>query len=229
MWIKNIFSKPAPKPEIPTYMTDFSWSQDSDQSIVDSTGRYDMKRFSKHESDTIIHVLNVVNRKYPREYRALGLANESYPIKYKPRYVLYEIIVLTYGDSDSPYEQFAVALAYQSKGAYFRKEALRYFEECEKHISADLLKKFISFMPLYTYTTFADLYKQEHDFEKAIYYTRLAKKYAEPGNPVFDQRIKDYQEKMTMGVKKRNMKMSKQQAEFEDSVTEAALKFIKYF
>lgn len=111
------------KNTIPKYMSDMEWYQDSEQSIV-TDGRYDLKRFSKHEADTVYHVINVIREKYPKELRSMGFANESYPIKYKPRYVLWEILVQLYENSSEPIDMFACALAYEAKGALFREKAL---------------------------------------------------------------------------------------------------------
>lgn len=118
----------------PKYMTDMEWVQDSNKSIVNNKGTYDLTKFSIHEADTVWHVLDVVSRKYPQEYQSLGIVNESYPIKYKARYVLFEIVILKYGQSDNPMDKFAVAMSYQSKGAHYRSIAIKYFEESINHL-----------------------------------------------------------------------------------------------
>lgn len=213
---------------IPKYITDMTWSQDSSQSLT-KNGSYDLRQFSKHETDTIKHVLKIVKQKYPEKYRSLGLANESYIIKYKPRYILYEIIILKYSQSYSFVDKFAVALAYESKGAIYRKEAIKYFEESEKYISPKIMDDFISYMPLHVYTMFAKLYEQEHDFDKAIYYTKIAQKYGDPKNPYFDTHINELLQKSEKGVRKYSKKISDERIEFEKDVTNSAKLFLQYF
>lgn len=212
---------------VPKYIADMTWLKDSGQSLT-KNGVYDLKDFSQHEIDTIKHVLMIVTQKYPKNYRSLGLANESYIIKYKPRYILHEIIILKYCQSDNFIDKFSVALAYASKGAAYRQYAIKYFEESEKHISPKIMDNFVSYMPLHVYTMFAKLYEQEHDFRKAIYYTKIAKRYGNPNNPYFDIRINELLQKAEKGVRKRSRKISTEQIEFEKDVTCSAKLFLKY-
>lgn len=213
---------------IPKYVTDITWSQDPNQALT-KNGIYDLKHFSKHEIDTIKQVLNIAKQKYPESYRSLGLANESYIIKYKPRYILYEIIILKYSQSYSFVDKFAVALAYESKGAIYRKEAIKYFEESEKYISPKIMDDFISYMPLHVYTLFAKLYEQERNFDKAIYYTKIAQKYGDPKNPYFDTRINELLQKSEKRGRKYSKKISNERIEFEKDVTNSAKLFLQYF
>lgn len=210
---------------IPKYIPDNSWIQDSDKSITNN-GKYDLKNFSEHESATIKHVLSVAREKYPDEYQAIGLANESYQIKYKPRYILFEIIILLYEKSESDIDKFAVSLAYASKGAYYRKKAIEYFEESEPYISGDFMQDFLSYMPLHVYTIFADIYEKEHEYKKAIDCIKIAQNYGEPGNPNFDNRISNLLEKQQTNPKRRETKQSQSSIEFENDVTTAAKHFL---
>lgn len=217
----------CPPTKAPKYVTDMSWEQDPNQSIVDSNGRYDFRNFSKHETDTIKHVLSVTKKKYPEQYQALGLANESYPIKYKPRYILHEIIILKYGSSLEAIDKFAVALAYSTKGAYFREKALEYFEASIDEIPPEIMSDFISYMPLHTYSIISGLYEQVRDFQEAIYYTKLQKEYGDPDNPYFDDRINKLLYKEKLNPAKRTLKMPQDRIELENSITKAAKDFLK--
>ena len=214
---------------MPKYHCDFTWEQDSSQSIVTQDGLYDLKHFSQHEADTIKHVFNVAKNTYPSKYQAIGLANESYQIKYKARYVLFETIILLYGDSEKATDKFAVALAYETKGAFFRKQAIDYFENSEKYITPEFMSNFISYSPLHVYTMFASLYEREHDYEKAIHYTKLAKKYGTPNNSYYDVHINELYEKQARKPKRRKAKMPESQIQFEKDVVEAAKYFLKFF
>ncbi len=217
-----------PKVYIPKYIPDDSWEQDESKSIV-SNGKYDLKNFSNHEADTIKHVLNVVKTKYPVEYRSMGIVNESWIIKYKPRYVLFEIAILMYKSSTNPIDLFAVSIAYESKGAFFRKEAIDYFERSEPYISPDFMRDFLSCIPLRVYTMFSKLYEQEHNYQRAIELMKIAKTFGDSSNPNFDIHIIKLMEKAAKNPKKRNIKISETQAKFENDVTEAAKYFLRFW
>lgn len=213
--------------EFPKYLTDMEWHQDSEQSIIAKDGRYDLKRFSKHESDTIYHVVNVVKEKYPKELRSMGLANESYPIIYKPRYILWEILIQLYKNSNDPIDVFACALAYEAKGALFREKALQKFEESIDYITPEFMQQFISYMPLNVYMKFSRLYENNHEYEKAIFYTELGHKYGDRDNPNFDKRIAELRNKIKKNPKIRKYNPSQKTLEFENDIENAAKSFIK--
>lgn len=101
----------------------------SELSISDSSGRYDMTRLSEHELSVINEVIQIAySKKYPSDMKAIGLANEASVIRYKPRYVLHEIIVQKYSQSITPYDLLAVGEAYRTMGAMFYTEALSFLE-----------------------------------------------------------------------------------------------------
>ena len=208
------------------YIPDMNWEQDTNASIT-KDGIYDLKNFSKHESDTVKHYYDYVLNHYPIEYQAMGLANEGYGIKYKPRYIIHEIIIQKYQYSEKPYDKLAVAFAYVTKGGYFVDRALRYYEECMNNISIDIVGRFLSFMPLNTYSIISKLYEHEHKYEQAAYYTKLQKRYGDPNNSYFDNRITELLEKQRNWKPKRNMKMSTRQKEFEEDVIFATKMFLE--
>lgn len=211
---------------IPKYISDTEWYQDSEQSIV-TNGIYDLKRFSKHEADTVYHVIDVVKGKYPIGLRSIGFANETYPIKYKPRYVLWEILVQLYENSNNPIDVFSCALAYEAKGALFREKALQKFEESIDYITPEFMQQFISYIPLNVYMKFSRLYENNHEYEKAIFYTELCHKYGDKDNPYFDNRIEELENKIKRNPKKRKYNPSKATLEFERNIVNAAKYFIK--
>ena len=209
---------------VPAYAPNF-YHQNSSLSITSKNG-YDLTRFSSHEVNTIKYVWDTVLKKYPTEYQSIGLANESYCILYKPRYILFEILIILFSQSENPIDMFAISLAYASKGYYFTQQALDYFEKSEKYITSDFLKDFISYLPLHVYTMFSTLYEQEHLYERAIYFTKLAKRFGEPSNPFFDDRIRSLKEHALHDFPKPNRRMSNRQKQFEENVTKAATYFI---
>lgn len=175
----------------PIYITDMEWYQDSNQSIVTANHLYDLKHFSKHESDTIEHVIEIVNKKYPLELRSVGLANESSVIKYKPRYVLWEILIQLYENSNNPVDEFACAIAFEAKGALYRRKSLDKFENCIRFISPEFMNQFISLSPLHIYMMLSKLYEKEHEYDSAILYTKLGENFCDIDNPNFNKRIVD--------------------------------------
>ena len=123
IWVEKVLDifKPSSMRELesehrnlePTiYIPDMNWEQDTNASIT-KDGIYDLKNFSKHESDTVKHYYDYVLNHYPIEYQAMGLANEGYGIKYKPRYIIHEIIIQKYQYSEKPYDNPA-ALSFPS-------------------------------------------------------------------------------------------------------------------
>lgn len=109
-WLSNLFFQKPKGIDNPFEFYPEAYEQDSNQSIV-KDGRYDMTRFSEGEDRTIKQIIDQANRKYTKTYRAIGLANESYPVVYKPRYILFDVICIVFGDSDSPFDQLAVSFA----------------------------------------------------------------------------------------------------------------------
>lgn len=56
--------------------------------------------------------------KYKDEFCSLGVFNETTFVRPKSQEILYEVIIQRFGDSESPCDMLAVALAYEKKGAY---------------------------------------------------------------------------------------------------------------
>lgn len=208
--------------------TNIELINDCDESILDDNGQYDMKRFSMNEYETIINVINTV-KTYPENIRSICFANEVYPILYKPRYVLTEMIIQIYKDSENYIDKFSCAISYEMQGASKRKLALSKFEKCINYIEPEFMNKFIYFSPLNVYMKFSRLYESEHEYDKAIYYTEIGSKYGEPDNSYFKKRIDELKAKKAKNTKKRTRKKSQSDIEFEEKVKNAALFFINNF
>lgn len=199
--------------------------QDSSQSVIDEHGRYDLQHFSEHEADFIKRILLEVDRKYPEEYRSMGLANESYVVTYKPRYVLFDIVILRYENSADPIDMMAVALAYESKGAHFRQEAIFYFEKAIQSVDKCVFSQFSSYTLDQIYLKFAELYEKEHQYKQAIYYFELAKSSGKLEKEYIDQRITKIREKIANPPRTRKSKKPDYYDEFEKNVRRAAIAF----
>lgn len=200
------------------------YAQDSSQSIIDSDGIYDLTRFSAHEESIIKQVISNVRKKYPEKYRAIGLANESYVIVYKPRYVLFEIIILKYKDSTSPLDMVAVSFAYCSKGAQFRSEALRYYEAVRDKINFDELNEFASVSILSYITKIAETYEKEHEYKKAAECYKYVYDSGEGNSQYFADKITELSTKELKPLRKR--KIGEKQIKFEENVTLSAKRYI---
>lgn len=208
-----------------TYSPD-AYNQDTTKSVVDENGRYDLKRFSKQECDIIKSVLSSVEKKYPREFRAMGLANEAYPIVYKARYVLFDIIIVRYENSPNALDKLAVALAYESKGAYFRKEAISYFEASIKELDKDMLNKFLSYMSASLFMKFSELYEKEHDYKKAIYYAKKSRASKGASKEYCTERISALEKKLENPPRVVKRKKPDYYDSFERDVRRASIAFI---
>lgn len=202
-----------------------TYLQASSQSIIDSSGKYDMAHFSKHEADVIQDVVKNSAQKYPENLFALGLVNESYVITYKPRSVLFEIVTSNFQKSNSPKDQFAVAFAYSQKGAAFRTTALEYFEQSVNKVSFRTLDMFASLSSSIAYLKFSELYEQEHNYEAAVLWLKKAIKRGGLNNNYLKQKIFEISSKDPCA--KRKSSRSKQNAELEKAVNNAAIYFTR--
>lgn len=215
-----LLSKPK-GPDNPFLYYPEYYEQDASQSIIDQNHKYDMDNFSKHEAAIIRDVLYTTQKKYPKEFWAPGLVNESYPIKYKPRYILFEAAILLYKDSKLPIEQISVAFAYSQKGDYYREEALKFYEKSINDVSFHTLDKFASISSSAMYLTLSTLYEKEHEYEKAVIWMKKAKKRAGPHIPFYDQKIEELSKRETPAPRKKKM-ASAQNLAFEEKVTSVA-------
>lgn len=204
--------------------------QDASQSIIAANNKYDLTRFSQHESDVIREVLSVVKSKYPVKYQALGLVNEAYVIMYKPRYVLFEIAATRYRNSASAFDKFAVAYAFANKGADFRLAAISAFEESIKEIPFTVLDKFASLNFAIICNVFSELYEREWKFDSAIFWLKKAILHGGLNNKYFEKRIEEIEKRkidvIENNKRKRNRRVSVENEKFENAVHAAALQFI---
>lgn len=217
------FFRTKPVKAATVYHPDNYWCEEY-QSIV-TGGFYDLERFSVSETSVINQVLTVAKTKYPDKYRSIGLANESYSITQKPRYILHEIIILRYADSPNPIDRLAVAFAYETKGAFFRKQAINYFESSLPKISDSVLEMFSCCDPLSAYSKLATLYEKEHDYEKSILALKkvmICKKADVTGCM---EHIKKLEEKIKNPPRTRTSKMPEHQIIFEEKLIIAAQRF----
>lgn len=153
--------------------------QNSKNSIVSSDGRYDFDTLSPEEFDVIQQVIEN-SRRSCYAYHSLGLLNETYPIVYKPRYILLEVIVQMYSKSNHPVDTLAVAEAYRFKGAMFREAALECYEFYLKHLPIWTKRKVCSIYtdanePFLSYHI-AELYQSVSRLDDALKFARQAEK-----------------------------------------------------
>ena len=207
------------------------YEQNSSQSIIAANYKYDLTRFSQHEADVVRKVLSIVKTKYPAEFQSLGLVNEAYVIKYKPRYVLFEIAVTKYRNSASAFDKFAVAYAFANKGADFRLAAIGAFEEAIGKIPFTVLDKFASLDFTFTCNMFSKLYEQEWEFDNAIFWLKKAIRRGGLNSKYFAERINKIKKRKIDVIRnnkhKRNRRISIENEKFEHDVHAAALRFIQ--
>ena len=236
------------------YVNPESVRQDPGLSIVTEDGRYDLSRFSRHEEAVIYTVLrNAWTGKYPEKMKGLGLANETYPIVYKPRYVLCEIIVQKYSESKNPFDILAVATAYRMKGAAYREESIRYYENWIKSSSAaqkreaekylfDVREPFFSLHLAELYEgekmntdhapgypmRIASIYRKTDIDQCVKYLEKVSASKEYQIYPVFAKELREAKEMQGKGYdyKPRPHKQGKKAAEFDASITKAAKWFL---
>lgn len=157
-----------------------SITQDTNQSIV-KDGIYDFSKFSAHEIDVIVAVLrNAYSEKYHHSLRGIGLINESYPIVYKPRYILLEMVIMLFENSRNPYDSLAVAEAYRNKGAAYRVQAIenyeRYFAKANVFKKKLIREQYAIFDDTFLCDNLSILYEAEHNLWRALKYAETAEK-----------------------------------------------------
>lgn len=199
--------------------------QYSDKSIVASDGRYDLSKFSHHEDKVIKAVIDNTNGKYPSRYRAIGLANESYPIVYKPRYVLFDIVILCYEDSCIPLDKIAVSFSYIQKSASFRPLAIEYFEKAVDRASLREMDRFSSICRLSMLSKVAETYEKEHDYKKAIKWYEYMIDNNIGGVPYYREKVAALYEKDKNWKPLRRRKQSEADLQFDRDVRTAAIAY----
>lgn len=205
-----------------------SYLQDKSQSIITADNKYDLKRFSLHESSIIQQVIFTAFSKYPTHFQSLGLANESCVIVYKPRYVLFEIATIMYENSSKAEDILSAAYSYSQKGALFRKNAIALYEKSAGFVSFRTLDKFASLSSSIVYSDIASLYEKEKDYESSIYWMKKVIKRGGLNNRYYANKISELERK-SPPVTRKSKTISNSQAEFEKNVRAAALYFMEKF
>lgn len=230
--IDLILTKPKGSDNPFTYYPE-TYNQDSSKSIIGANSKYDLTRLSQHELDILNAVFSTVSAKYPVKYQALGLVNEAYVITYKPRYILFEIAVTKYKETESYFDKFAAAFAFANKGADFRLAALKTFEESINKIPFSILDEFASLNFALTCNLFSRLYEQEWEFDNSIYWLRKALYRIGLNNNYLKNKIKEIQQRKKdveqTGKHKRSRKISVENEKFENDVHNAAIWFLQEY
>ncbi len=194
--------------------------------VLTSDGRYDLTVFSQGEAQEVIDTINYAKKNYCENEFALGLYNESYGKVYKPRYVLFEIIIQLYKNSDSNIDKFAVALAYAQQGAAYRKEALRYFEVSEHHVDFNKLSRFSSISALNVYSSFTKIYESEGRYLEALRCNKQAMDLPDANISYFKKRENVLMAKACSPSADREYVPTANDITFSQDITEAASYFI---
>lgn len=156
-------------------------------------GYYDFKNPSVQEISAIRYALNTV-KSYPNELQALVLSAQSYTNNlYIARRVIYEIIIQKYAKSLNPYDLCAVALAYKSKGARYRPQAIEYFEQYLKTSSSQqrtqAAKYSLEACEDILLLSLSELYEREYRLEDALVTAKEALKAHHSASPGYPLRI----------------------------------------
>lgn len=195
------------------------------EDIIDKDGRYDMNQFSESEDSYIKSIIENANRNYPQKYRAFGLANESYSVTRKPRYVLHEAIITAFKDSNNPFDILAVALAYETKGSFYRESAVKYFEDSIDKIDHKELNEFHPVSVFSIFIAFSKVYEREHEYLKSIECLKVAEKFTEENSYIIGK-INNLEQQQKSWKPLRRAKMKEEQALFEREIHQAALNYV---
>lgn len=152
------------------------YPQNPDDSIITEKGLYDLDNFSEPEIKTISDVLKSSKIKYTTKYRGIGLAIESYPIVYKARYILHEIIIIMYSNSNLALDRLAVGLAYKAKGYYYYPESIKFISESAPKISnRDWNKLSCSFAKWKVFSDLAEMCLAIGEYTEALIYAKKSR------------------------------------------------------
>ena len=201
--------------------------QDKKQSIITERGRYDLTRFSAHESKIVRDVVSTSIHKYPVALQSLGLVNESNVITYKPRYVLFEIAEILYENSLRPEDRVAAAFAYAQRGANYREKSILLFEYSSDYVSFRTLDQFASLSSATLYLIMSELYEKEKRYEDAVYWIEKAVRRGGLNNEYLMGKAKYLKENPPKS--KRTRKPSEADMDFDSKVHRAALYFIEKY
>ena len=155
--------------------------QKDNVSYITNDNKYDFSRIHPADIKTINEVLQVAySTKYKENERSIGIINETYPIKYLPRYVLYEIVIMKYALSKKPIDLLSVAIAYESKGSQYADKAKYYYEQYIQFRGKTDMKTashcyFMANEPYFSHHV-SLVYECNAEIEKAIKYAIVAEK-----------------------------------------------------
>lgn len=201
-------------------------AQDSSKSITTNDGIYDFTTFSQHEDNVVMQVLTSFVDSYPPQFRGIGLYSEADSIVYKPRYILMQSVICLFSKSENPLSLLAVCLAYASKGASFRTNAIEYWEKAYPNLDEQQMCQFPATLPLTVYSTIYKLYEDEHDYENAMKYFRLLGQLVTPGNAWYENRKKVLLAKIKDPPIYRQRKMKQREFDLEKKILQATVYYL---
>lgn len=201
-------------------------SQDSSESITTSDGTYDFTVFSQHEDSVVMNVLTTFVDSYPPQFRGIGLYCEANNIVYKPRYILMQSVICLFSKSENPLSLLAVCLAYASKGASFRTNAIEYWEKAYPNLDETQMRYFTATLPSSLYSKIYKLYEGEHDFENALKYFRLLGKFGNPNSDWFTEHEKELLCKIENPPKRRRREMKQREFDIEEKILRATVYYL---
>lgn len=133
-------------------------------------GKYDFTMLTDDEKKYIDLKLSYVNANYSTRFRAIALADLTKSSVYKPSYIFNEYIIKKYSSSTNPLDELAVAIAYERKGAKYRKQAIEYYKRYEQHPENTKDPNSDNYLCNYIdiHSSLATLYEKEHLLEDAL-------------------------------------------------------------
>lgn len=128
-------------------------------------GTYDFENLKYSEEKQI---MDIVRKSKNSKITSLAFYTESTPVIYKTRYILFEIIIQKYKDSNNIFDKLAVGLSYKEKGAYFRPLAIKYINDFILSAKPQDKKRIMTYIEYDTVLLqLGQLYEKEYDFLSA--------------------------------------------------------------
>ena len=155
--------------------------------------------------DFIVRKLKYVDSNYSEEDACIGLMYETMPTAGISGRLLNFMVIVKCLRSENPKDMLAVAIAMSREGAYYRPQAIEYFEKyfksncklpfmpgnCYRGENDDEYQSRSLFSDWFLHSELSRLYEQEYKFDKAVEQLEECIKYAKGGNPADFTRIGD--------------------------------------
>lgn len=136
-------------------------------------------------------------------------------------------VICLFSKSENPLSLLAVCLAYASKGASFRPNAIEYWEKAYPNLDETQMRYFTATLPSSLYSKIYKLYEGEHDFENALKYFRLLGQFGNPNSDWFTEHEKELLRKIENPPKRRKRRIQEREIDLEEKILRATIYYLR--